>query len=136
MLDAIGPSEIFEISRGELGPVVGNNLFRNAMNGKQTTEGLNGLGSDISTTSAHFECASTTMKKDLSRNGPAKSMCKRCHGWLGQKNGTFMHGVLINHAELFCLPDWICTYPSRPLNTIRQGCRKLSESRGEGGGGK
>ena len=42
---------------------------------------------DISTTSAHFECASTTMKKDLSRNGPAKSMCKRCHGWLGQAHG-------------------------------------------------
>ena len=45
MLDAIGPSVIFEISRGELGPVVGNNLFRNGMNGKQMTEGLNGLGS-------------------------------------------------------------------------------------------
>ena len=67
MLDAIGPSEIFEISRGELGPVVGNDLFRNAMNGKQTTEASMVLAVvvwDISTTSAHFECASTTMKKD------------------------------------------------------------------------
>ena len=42
---------------------------------------------DISTTSAHFECASTAMKNDFSMKGPAKSTWRRCHGCLGQVHG-------------------------------------------------
>ena len=37
----------------------------------------------ISTTSAHFEYASTTIRNVLSRNGPAKSMCRRSQGLAG-----------------------------------------------------
>ena len=41
----------------------------------------------ISTTSAHLEWASTTIKKNFSKNGPAKSKWILCQGQLGHTQG-------------------------------------------------
>ena len=41
----------------------------------------------IRITSGHLKLASTMIKNDLPRNGPAKSMCSRCHGRVVQVHG-------------------------------------------------
>ena len=70
----------------------------------------------IGITSGHFEWASTTIRYDLSMNGPAKSTCKRCQGRDGQ-----VHGCRVDGAGLF-LRLWqgshFCTISSICLSTL------------------
>ena len=47
----------------------------------------------IGITSGHFEWASTMIRNDLPRNGPAKSMHSRCHGRVGQIYGWRVVGA-------------------------------------------
>ena len=87
MLDTIAFHEYSEFICCELGPIIANRLFWQAVCSEQPSQFLDCSGGACSGHRYHLECVSTTIRNIVPKNGPAKSMWMRCRGRAGHSHG-------------------------------------------------